>query len=287
MLVVGRPGLTLTESRSHFALWALLSAPLMAGNDIRTMSADVSAILRNPRLLAVNQDPLGAGGRRVRDGGTAEVFAKPLIGSARCAVRPAQRGECGTATVTTTVRRTAACTGGPSPSRLVAGACRAARRRSRGCPPRRGRVPGDQPHSLAATSSVNGASRDDRVQGICGGIRKAVSVQLSPGGVSWADACRGGVPTRAREVRALFEGFETRRVDVGEASVLVRYGGEGPPVVLLHGHPRTSATWHRVAPLLVRRGFTVVCPDLRGYGRSTGPAPTAEPRGILQAGRPR
>jgi alpha-galactosidase len=78
MLVVGRPGLTLTESRSHFTLWALMAAPLMAGNDIRTMSADVSAILRNSRLLAVNQDSLGAGGRRVRDDGNTEVFAKPL-----------------------------------------------------------------------------------------------------------------------------------------------------------------------------------------------------------------
>ncbi|MGW7518633.1 glycoside hydrolase family 27 protein [Streptomyces sp. NPDC054796] len=78
MLVVGRPGLTTTESRSHFTLWALMAAPLMAGNDIRTMSADVSAILRNQRLLTVNQDPLGAGGRRVRDDGATEVFAKPL-----------------------------------------------------------------------------------------------------------------------------------------------------------------------------------------------------------------
>ncbi|MGX7828429.1 glycoside hydrolase family 27 protein [Actinokineospora sp. 24-640] len=78
MLVVGRPGLSLTESRAHFALWSLMAAPLMAGNDIRTMSADVSAILRNPRLLAVNQDPLGAGGRRVRDDGQTEVFAKAL-----------------------------------------------------------------------------------------------------------------------------------------------------------------------------------------------------------------
>ncbi|MFW6693120.1 glycoside hydrolase family 27 protein [Streptomyces sp. MAR4 CNX-425] len=78
MLVVGRPGLSLTESRAHFTLWSLMAAPLMAGNDIRTMSADVSAILRNQRLLAVNQDPLGAGGRRVRDDGATEVFAKPL-----------------------------------------------------------------------------------------------------------------------------------------------------------------------------------------------------------------
>ncbi|MFF9113770.1 MULTISPECIES: alpha/beta fold hydrolase [unclassified Streptomyces] len=74
----------------------------------------------------------------------------------------------------------------------------------------------------------------------------------------------------------MFEGFETRHVETEEASVFVRYGGEGPPVVLLHGHPRTSATWHRVAPLLVDRGFTVVCPDLRGYGRSRGPAPAPD-----------
>jgi alpha-galactosidase len=100
MLVVGRPGLSLTESRSHFALWALMSAPLMAGNDIRTMSADVSAILRNPRLLAVNQDSLGAGGRRVRDDGDSEVFAKPLSDGS-VAVGLFNRGS-NTATVTTT-----------------------------------------------------------------------------------------------------------------------------------------------------------------------------------------
>ncbi|WP_253765675.1 glycoside hydrolase family 27 protein [Goodfellowiella coeruleoviolacea] len=100
MLVVGRPGLSLTESRSHFALWALMAAPLMAGNDIRTMSADVSAILRNPRLLAVNQDRLGAGGRRVRDDGNTEVFAKPLSDGS-VAVGLFNRGS-GTATISTT-----------------------------------------------------------------------------------------------------------------------------------------------------------------------------------------
>ncbi|MFI6451353.1 alpha/beta hydrolase [Streptosporangium amethystogenes] len=77
----------------------------------------------------------------------------------------------------------------------------------------------------------------------------------------------------------MFEDFETDLIHVGEASVFVRYGGEGPPVLLLHGHPRTSATWHRVASRLVERGFTVVCPDLRGYGRSRGPAPTADHAG--------
>ncbi len=100
MLVVGRPGLSLTESRAHFALWSLMAAPLMAGNDIRTMSADVSAILRNPRLIAVNQDSLGVGGRRVRDDGNTEVFAKPLSDGS-VAVGLFNRGS-GTATVSTT-----------------------------------------------------------------------------------------------------------------------------------------------------------------------------------------
>jgi haloacetate dehalogenase len=72
----------------------------------------------------------------------------------------------------------------------------------------------------------------------------------------------------------VFEGFALERVDVGEAVLRVRHGGSGPPVLLLHGHPRTSATWHRVAPLLAA-DLTVVCPDLRGYGQSAGP-PTTE-----------
>jgi haloacetate dehalogenase len=71
----------------------------------------------------------------------------------------------------------------------------------------------------------------------------------------------------------MFEGFETDQLDTGDASIFVRYAGSGPATLLLHGHPRTSATWHRVAPLLVDAGFRVVCPDLRGYGRSTGPTP--------------
>ncbi|MEU3370799.1 alpha/beta hydrolase [Streptomyces sp. NPDC006660] len=78
----------------------------------------------------------------------------------------------------------------------------------------------------------------------------------------------------------MFEGFETTRVRIDDdTTIFVRHAGDGPPVLLLHGHPRTSATWHRVAPLLVRQGFTVVCPDLRGYGRSTGPAPTVDHSG--------
>lgn len=73
----------------------------------------------------------------------------------------------------------------------------------------------------------------------------------------------------------MFEGFRLERVDVGEAELRVRSGGTGPPLLLLHGHPRTHVTWHRVAPLLARR-HTVVCPDLRGYGESSKPAPTLD-----------
>ena len=76
----------------------------------------------------------------------------------------------------------------------------------------------------------------------------------------------------------MFEGFTETRVDAGEAELLVRRGGAGPPVLLLHGHPRTSATWHRVAPRLVDAGHTVVAPDLRGYGRSTGRPSTPDHR---------
>ncbi|MDF2711745.1 MAG: alpha/beta hydrolase [Nonomuraea muscovyensis] len=70
----------------------------------------------------------------------------------------------------------------------------------------------------------------------------------------------------------MFEDFAEDRIDVGEAELYVRHGGTGTPVLLLHGHPRTHATWHRVAALLAPH-HTVVCPDLRGYGR-TGKPPT-------------
>jgi haloacetate dehalogenase len=67
----------------------------------------------------------------------------------------------------------------------------------------------------------------------------------------------------------MFEGFTERRVSTGEAEIFVRIGGEGPPLLLLHGHPQTHVAWHRVAPILAPR-FTLVLPDLRGYGRSRG-----------------
>ena len=66
----------------------------------------------------------------------------------------------------------------------------------------------------------------------------------------------------------MFEGFADERIDVGEVDLRVRHAGQGPPVLLIHGHPRTGSTWHRVAPRLIELGFSVVCPDMRGYGRS-------------------
>jgi haloacetate dehalogenase len=71
----------------------------------------------------------------------------------------------------------------------------------------------------------------------------------------------------------VFDGFNLERVDVGEAVLRVRHGGSGPAVLLLHGHPRTHTTWHRVAPLLADT-HTVVCPDSRGYGESSKPKTT-------------
>lgn len=69
----------------------------------------------------------------------------------------------------------------------------------------------------------------------------------------------------------MFEGFALEMVALPEATLRVRHGGSGPPVLLLHGHPRTHTTWYKVAPLLAA-SYTVVCPDLRGFGRSSKPA---------------
>ncbi len=73
----------------------------------------------------------------------------------------------------------------------------------------------------------------------------------------------------------MFEGFTCEEIDTGEATLRVRHGGEGPAVLLLHGHPRTHTTWHKVAPLLAS-SHTVVCPDLRGYGHSSKPSTTSD-----------
>ena len=84
----------------------------------------------------------------------------------------------------------------------------------------------------------------------------------------------------------MFDGFTLEMVPLSEATLRVRHGGSGPPVLLLHGHPRTHVTWHRVAPLLAGR-HTVVCPDLRGFGRSSKPADTPDHAGSSKRAKAR
>jgi haloacetate dehalogenase len=69
---------------------------------------------------------------------------------------------------------------------------------------------------------------------------------------------------------AFFDGFAERTFDTEAGRVFCRIGGDGPPLVLLHGYPQTSAMWHYVAADLAR-DYQVICPDLRGYGRSLKP----------------
>ncbi|WP_127509355.1 glycoside hydrolase family 27 protein [Actinoplanes solisilvae] len=78
MMEVGRGTLTDTEQRSHFAMWAVMTAPLIAGNDLRSMSAATQTILKNPRLIAINQDALGRQGVQVAGDANQRVLAKRL-----------------------------------------------------------------------------------------------------------------------------------------------------------------------------------------------------------------
>jgi haloacetate dehalogenase len=68
----------------------------------------------------------------------------------------------------------------------------------------------------------------------------------------------------------MFEGFTPARIETAGAQIQFRSGGRGPPLLLLHGYPETHAMWHKLAPALARH-FTVICPDLRGYGDSSKP----------------
>ena len=86
MLEVGNGGMTVNEYRSHFSFWALLAAPLIAGNDLRDMKPEIHDILTNKEVIAVDQDPLGRQGRRVWKDGDLEVWSKPLDGGARAVI---------------------------------------------------------------------------------------------------------------------------------------------------------------------------------------------------------
>lgn len=73
----------------------------------------------------------------------------------------------------------------------------------------------------------------------------------------------------------MFEGFARKRITASGAEIALVQGGSGPPLLLLHGYPQTHAIWHKVAPRLAEH-FTLVVPDLRGYGASSKPYTDAE-----------
>jgi alpha-galactosidase len=86
MLEVGNGGMTDIEYRTHFSLWAILAAPLIAGNDLRNMRPEIHDILTNKEVIAVDQDALGREGERVAKNGDLEVWAKQLKDGSRAAV---------------------------------------------------------------------------------------------------------------------------------------------------------------------------------------------------------
>jgi alpha-galactosidase len=95
MLEVGNGGMSSTEYRSHFSLWAMMASPLMAGNDIANMDEATRGILTNKEVIAIDQDRLGIQGRRVWKDGDREVWMKPLSNGGR-AVLLFNRGKAST-----------------------------------------------------------------------------------------------------------------------------------------------------------------------------------------------
>ncbi|WP_442788425.1 glycoside hydrolase family 27 protein [Dactylosporangium sp. NBC_01737] len=105
MLEVGRGGMNDTEMRSHFALWAVMASPLIAGNDIRSQNSATATILKNQNLIAINQDSLGLQATQVSNDGTRRVLAKRLSNGDVAVALFNQGGS------TTTVSTTAAAVG--------------------------------------------------------------------------------------------------------------------------------------------------------------------------------
>jgi alpha-galactosidase len=82
MLEVGNGKMSLEENRSHFSMWAMLAAPLLAGNDLPNMKPEIKAILTNKDVIAIDQDKLGRQGTRAYEGGEVEVWTRHLSGGA-------------------------------------------------------------------------------------------------------------------------------------------------------------------------------------------------------------
>jgi Alpha-galactosidase len=92
ILQVGLGGMTTNEDQAHFSVWAMLAAPLLAGNDLRSMSAATKAILTNRDVIAIDQDSLGSEATRVSHNGNADVWVRPLANGDR-AVMLLNRGD--------------------------------------------------------------------------------------------------------------------------------------------------------------------------------------------------
>ncbi|RKN06000.1 glycoside hydrolase family 27 protein [Streptomyces radicis] len=259
MLVVGRPGLTLTESRSHFALWALMAAPLMAGNDIRTMSPDVSAVLRNPRLLAVNQDPLGAGGRRVRDDGDVEVFAKPLADGS-VAVGLFNRGG-GTTTVTTTAAQIGLSGGSFTLTDLWTGATSTTG----------GQLAASVPSHGVAVFTVSGGapleSSTSRLRGVGSGRCLDVdNASTAPGAAVLIWDCH----TAANQSWTTWQGGEIR---VFGDKCLDAYGqgtSNGTPVITWACNGQNNQKWTLAPDGSIRNVHSGLCLDVNQAGTANG-----------------
>ncbi len=86
MLEVGNGGMTTEEYKSHFSLWAMLAAPLMAGNDVRSMTKETKEILMNSEVIAIDQDVLGRQGSRVSKNDDLEIWSRPLNDGGRAVV---------------------------------------------------------------------------------------------------------------------------------------------------------------------------------------------------------
>src|SRR2546430_15953033 len=83
MLEIGNGGMTETEYKTHLSLWAMLAAPLLAGNDLRSVSPEILAILTNREVIAIDQDKDGKQGKQAWESGEQEVWTRPLSGGAQ------------------------------------------------------------------------------------------------------------------------------------------------------------------------------------------------------------
>jgi alpha-galactosidase len=86
MLEVGNGGMSNPEYQAHFSFWALLAAPLMSGNDVRSMTPEIKEILTNQEVIAIDQDKLGRQGRRLSKNGNLEIWARPLSDGGRAVI---------------------------------------------------------------------------------------------------------------------------------------------------------------------------------------------------------